>query len=122
MIMHQWKPRQVSRLPVRLQVSELDGHPGEGTYLVDLSPLGAQIETSALVTPGSYVRLRFFLPGDQEETNLVGMVVWINTVLNSPGKYLWGLSFTQPNWELNHKIKTLGNHLKKIESSNHGDN
>jgi hypothetical protein len=107
MVMHQWKPRQVSRLPVRLQVSELDGHPGEGTYLVDLSPLGAQIETSTLGTPGSYVRLRFFLPGDQEETNLVGMVVWINVVLNSPGQYLWGLSFPQPNWELDRKIRSL---------------
>lgn len=92
--------RKVQRFPVRLSLHEVNGQPIPDSYLVDISSLGAQLETPlfvALNTPVEFV-LRF--PWSDKETRLLGLLKWIKPLIGKPGRFRLGMRFHNPFWEL----------------------
>jgi PilZ domain len=92
--------RKVQRFPVRLSLHELNSQSVPDSYLVDVSSLGAQLETphfSALNSPLEFV-VRF--PWSEKETKLSGLVKWIKPLIGKPGRFRLGLHFFSAFWEL----------------------
>jgi PilZ domain len=92
--------RKVQRFPVRLSLYELNSQSVPDSYLVDVSSLGAQLETphfSALNSPLEFV-VRF--PWSEKETKLSGLVKWIKPLIGKPGRFRLGLRFFSAFWEL----------------------
>jgi hypothetical protein len=84
--------RQHPRQPVFLEVKQINGHPGKGTFMSNLSEAGAKLETSLTLSAGAPVRLSFVLPGETRETHRIGRVIW---VMPAPvnGRFHMGLEF-----------------------------
>jgi hypothetical protein len=92
--------RKVLRYPVRLSLQEINGQPVSDSYLVDISSLGAQLETplaAALNTPVEFV-VRF--PWSAMETRLFGLLKWIKPLIGKPGRFRLGMRFHNSFWEL----------------------
>jgi len=92
--------RKVKRFPVRLSLHEVNGRPALDSYLVDISSLGAQLETSqfmGLNTPVEFV-VRF--PWSDHDTRLLGLLKWIKPLIGKPGRFRLGLRFHNAFWEL----------------------
>lgn len=92
--------RKVQRFPVRLSLQALNGQQAPDSYLVDISSLGAQVESPMF--PGLNTPLEFVVlfPGRDQETSLVGLVKWIKPLIGKPGLYRMGMRFFAPFWEL----------------------
>jgi len=92
--------RRVQRFPVRLPLFELNGQSAPDSYLVDISSLGAQLESPVslgLRVPVDFV-VRF--PWMENEIRLAGQVRWIKPLIGKPGRFRMGLAFFNPYWEL----------------------
>lgn len=92
--------RRVKRFAVRLPVRELNGKPAKGIYVVDLSSLGARLETDAPLAPRLPVEFTVILPDHEVETRLSGQVVWMRPLLHFPGRFHLGLQFFGPQWDI----------------------
>jgi hypothetical protein len=92
--------RQVQRFPVRLSLLELNGQPASDSYLVDISSLGAQLESPLVVSLNAVVEFVVRFPWMDRETRLAGQVRWIRPLSNKPGRFRLGLRFFNPFWEL----------------------
>lgn len=92
--------RQVQRFPVWLSLQELNGGPAADSYLVDISSLGAQVESPAYVRPHSSVEFVVLFPWTEKATRLAGQVRWIKPVNGTPERFRFGLRFYIPFWEL----------------------
>lgn len=68
--------RRAPRHPVHLGVRELDGQPGAGSYLHNLTELDAALETPVALAPGDAVETSFIFPGEKQATSRKGRVVW----------------------------------------------
>ena len=92
--------RKVLRFPMRLSLHELNGQPAPDSYLVDISSMGAQVESP--VFPGLSAPLEFVVrfPWGEKETRLAGMVKWIKPLIGRPGRFRMGMRFFNPFWEL----------------------
>jgi len=98
--MHRRVDRKVQRYPARLSLQEVNGRPVPDSYLVDISSLGAQLETplsAALNTPVEFV-VRF--PWSDKETRLLGLLKWIKPMIGKPGSFRLGMRFHNAFWEL----------------------
>jgi len=92
--------RKVQRFPVWLSLHELNGRSAPDSYLVDISSLGAQLESPifmAIRTPAEFV-VRF--PWSEKETHLAGQVLWIKPLIGKPGRFRMGMRFFNAFWEL----------------------
>ncbi len=98
--------RRVKRYPVRLPVRELNGKPVNGTYVVDLSSLGARLETGTPLAPRNLVEFTVILPDHEIETRLCGQVIWMRPLLHFPGRFNLGLYFFGPNWDIDRLART----------------
>ena len=99
-VMKKRMDRKVQRFPVRLSLHEVNGRPAPDSYLVDISSLGAQLESPlfmALNSPAEFV-VRF--PWSEKETHLSGLVRWIKPLIGKPGRFRLGLRFFNAFWEL----------------------
>ena len=92
--------RRVKRYPVRLRVRELNGRPTRDTYVVDLSSLGARLETDTPLAPRNLLEFTVFLPDHDVETRLSGQVMWMRPLTQQPGRFQMGLQFFGPNWDI----------------------
>ncbi len=101
-------PRKALRYPVSLEVAELNGRPGEGTRILDLSAQGAKLETLEPVPRRELVDFAFTSPVSPETIHLAGQVVWIRPALEAPGRYLVGVKLLQSCWELVQLTRRLG--------------
>jgi hypothetical protein len=90
--------RRVPRSDVRFQVTAINRKPTLESFILDLSPLGAKMESPPLIIPDSSLELKFLAPGEGQETHAIGEVVWIvgSELLDLN---LWGISFLKPYWE-----------------------
>jgi hypothetical protein len=98
--MHRRVDRKVQRYPARLSLQEVNGRPVPDSSLVDISSLGAQLETTlsaALNTPVEFV-VRF--PWSDKETRLLGLLKWIKPMIGKPGSFRLGMRFHNAFWEL----------------------
>ncbi len=91
--------RRAQRYPVNLPVAELNGRQVAGTFVVDLSSLGARIEATAPLSTRNHVEMTISLP-DQEPLVLSGQVAWLRPMVNAPGRFQMGVCFFNPQWDL----------------------
>ena len=90
--------RQVPRKGVRFQVTAINGKPAPNAFILDISPLGAKMESPPLILPVMSLDLRFLVPGEAQEARATGEVVWVAG--SKPlGFNLIGISFLKPYWE-----------------------
>jgi len=90
--------RRVPRSYVRFQVTAINGKPAPNVFILDISPLGAKMESLPLAIPAMSLELKFLVPGESLETRAIGEVVWL--VGSEPlGLNLMGISFLKPYWE-----------------------
>ena len=92
--------RRVKRFEVRLEVRELNGQPVRDTYVVNLSSLGARLETGSPLAPRNPVEFTVILPDHEVETRLPGQVMWMRPLLYFPGRFHMGIQFFGPNWDI----------------------
>ena len=95
--------RRVPRSVARFQVTALNGKPAPDTLILDISPLGAKMESPPVAIPARPLELRFLAPGESLETRVIGKVVW----LAGPGLFglnLMGIAFLKPDGELSQLI------------------
>jgi hypothetical protein len=92
--------RKVQRFPVRLSLHEVNGRPAPDSYLVDISSLGAQLETSQFMSLNGHLDFVVRFPWGEKETTLSGLVRWIKPLIGKPGRFRLGLRFFTAFWEL----------------------
>lgn len=92
--------RQAQRYPTRLVVTKINAQPVSNAVLLDISSLGAKLESPASLAPGYPIDIAFFFPGAPIETNLTGMVKWMRPLLTATGRFLMGVEFYVPSWHL----------------------
>jgi hypothetical protein len=92
--------RNVQRFPVRLSLHEIKGQSIPDSYLVDISSLGAQLETPQFMAIAAPVEFVVRFPWADKETRLSGLVKWIKPLIGKPGRFRLGLRFHSPFWEL----------------------
>jgi len=98
-------PRRTVRYPVRWTVREINGQPAKDCWLVDVSSLGARLESTRALGPNSPVKFTVILPDGETALMLTGRVVWMRPIFTSPGRYHQGLQFYSPNWDLERLAK-----------------
>jgi len=92
--------RKVQRYPVRLSLHEINGQTVPDSYLVDISSLGAQLETPLFVNLNMPVEFVVHFPWSGKETRLLGLAKWIKPLIGKPGRFRVGLRFHNAVWEL----------------------
>ena len=92
--------RKVQRFPVRLSLHEVNGRPAPDSYLVDISSLGAQLESPLFVALNTSVEFLVRFPWGDKETRLTGTVKWIKPLIGKPGRFRLGMRFHNTFWEL----------------------
>jgi hypothetical protein len=93
-------PRRAQRYQVRWAVKEINGKPVRDAWVVDISCMGARLETTAALSPNLPVRFTVSRPDEEAELTLNGRVVWMRPIFSSPGRFTQGLQFYGINWEL----------------------
>ena len=95
-------PRRAQRYPVRWAVSEINGKPARDAWMVDVSCMGARLDTTAALGPNMPVRFTVVLPDGATEIVVNGRVVWMRPVFTARGRFHQGVQFYGINWELDH--------------------
>jgi Mrp family chromosome partitioning ATPase len=85
--------RRAQRYQVHLEVKELNSNRVADTYLVDISTVGARLESATLLKPKDHVAFSFHQPNEDSETRLSGVVVWGKPVVGQTGRYQMGVEF-----------------------------
>jgi hypothetical protein len=98
--------RKAQRYPTRLVVTKINGQPASDAVLMDISSLGAKLESSSSLAPGYHVDIAVLFPGAPTETNLTGMVKWMRPLWTATGRFLMGLEFYVPSWHLDQLGRT----------------
>jgi Tfp pilus assembly protein PilZ len=81
--------RGYSRKSCMLQVRYMVGGENFDSFMLDISPAGAFIETDKAVAQGQAIHLEFSLPPDPEPVTLNGVILW-------KGMLGMGVKFTDP--------------------------
>ena len=87
--------RRVPRSYVRFQITAINGKPAPDVFILDLSPLGAKMESPPQAIPAMPLELKFLVPGQSLETRAMGEVVWL-VDSGLCGLNLMGISFLKP--------------------------
>jgi hypothetical protein len=85
--------RRAKRTVELLGIKEINQQPGAGTFIKDLSPLGAKLETPLSFLPGDTVEFSYLRPGEEREIHHWGQVVWVLPSPDKPGHFLMGIEF-----------------------------
>lgn len=92
--------RNVLRFPVRLVIDQLNGQPVSDSYLVDISSLGAQVESPVSLPLRAPLEVMVRFPWEEKPTRLSGLVKWVKPIVGRPGRFRLGLKFHQVFWTL----------------------
>jgi hypothetical protein len=98
-------PRRAQRYPVRWVVSEINGKPVRDAWMVDVSCMGARLDTATALGPNTPVKFTLILPDDDKELVVNGRVVWMRPIFSSRGRFHQGIQFYGINWDLEHLAK-----------------
>jgi hypothetical protein len=98
-------PRRAQRHPVRWAVSEINGKPVQDTWMVDVSCMGARLDTTSALIPGLPIRFTVLFPDGETELEVKGRIVWMRPVFASPGRFHQGIQFHGINWDLDRLAK-----------------
>jgi Tfp pilus assembly protein PilZ len=91
--------RNSQRIPIFLEIKEIDRQPQDDIYLLNFSENGAKIETFFEYTPGDQLEFVFSLPDKVTAISRKGQVIWISPHDPKPGSFLVGLELAA-EWEL----------------------
>lgn len=89
--------RRIPRTVELLKIKEINRQPGDGSLLLDHSPLGAKLETALTFAPGDGVEFSYLQPGDGQVIYRWGQVIWVLPAPEKPGRYLMGVEFVLPD-------------------------
>ena len=98
-------PRRAQRYPVRWAVSEINCKPAKDAWMVDVSCMGARLDTSAALGPNTPVKFTVVLPDGETELVVNGRVIWMRPVFSSRGRFHQGIQFYGINWDLDRLAK-----------------
>jgi hypothetical protein len=99
-------PRKAQRYPLELSVTEVNGTPVADTYLKDISTTGFRVEAPSLYPPRGSMDFKMRLPGSDKEVLLAGQVIWAIPVLKAPGRFMMGVKFHIPKWDLESLLRS----------------
>jgi hypothetical protein len=99
-------PRKAQRYPINLSISEVNGKRTGGTYLKDVSTTGFRVEAPALYPARGSMEFKVLLPGSDKEIMLAGQVIWAIPVLQAPGRFMMGVKFHIPKWEMESLLRS----------------
>jgi len=92
--------RREGRVLCVLGVGEINGQSCPDTFLLDISSIGAQLETGyslAIGDPVEFVLPQVAeVPEERGACRIAGQVVWIKEAVPDPKRYRIGLSFFAP--------------------------
>ncbi len=92
--------RHAQRYRAKLEVININGQPVNDSFLLDISALGAKLESSTHLALRYPVEIVVLLPWTQTETRLAGVLTWIQPLAGSSGRYQMGIEFYQRFWEI----------------------
>jgi Tfp pilus assembly protein PilZ len=92
--------RQAQRYTAKMVVTKINGQPVSDAFLLDISAMGAKLESPAPMPLRNPIELVVLLPWAQTEANLAGVVTWIQPSGASPRRYLMGIEFYQRFWDI----------------------
>ena len=98
-------PRRAQRYPVRWAVSEINGKPVRDAWMVDVSCMGARLDTTSALNPNMPVKFTLILPDGDRELTVNGRVIWMRPVFCSHGRFHQGIQFYGINWDLDSLAK-----------------
>jgi len=93
-------PRRAQRYPVHWAITEINGKPSRDALVVDVSCMGARLETSAALSPNTPVRFTVRLPDGETDIVVNGRVIWMRPIFSSRGRFHQGVQFYGINWDL----------------------
>jgi hypothetical protein len=93
-------PRRAQRYPVRWAVSEINGQPAQDAWVVDVSCMGARLETTLALSPNMSITFTVSFPDEMTELMLTGRVIWMRPIFSNLGRYHQGVQFYGVNWDL----------------------
>lgn len=88
-------PRKCPRYPVVLEVSEVNGQPVSGIFILDFSNSGAKISAPTPFDNSATIDLAFTLPGESSLIRIGGRVVW-SKLVPEEAQYHAGIEFFIP--------------------------
>jgi hypothetical protein len=98
-------PRRAQRYPVHWAVTEINAKPARDAWLVDVSCMGARLETASALSPNVPVRFTIVLPDGETNLEVNGRVVWMRPIFASRGRFHQGIQFFGINWDLDRLAK-----------------
>ena len=98
-------PRRAQRYSVRWAVTEINGMPTRDTWMVDVSCMGARLDTTSALNPNMPVKFTLILPDGDRELMVNGRVIWMRPVFYSHGRFHQGIQFYGINWDLDSLAK-----------------
>ncbi len=91
--MKQRASRRAQRYQVHFEVKELNGHRVTDTYVIDISTVGARLESPTPLELKDQVLFSFIPPNEDSETSLAGTIVWVKSAGEKTGRYHIGVEF-----------------------------
>jgi hypothetical protein len=93
-------PRRAQRYEVRWAVKEINGKPARDAWVVDISCMGARLETASALSPKLPVKFIVIHPDGMTELTLHGRIVWMRPIFASHGRFTQGVQFYGVNWDM----------------------
>ncbi len=99
------KPHIQARLyRADLAITNFNRQAGNGIYLLDLDPTGANLETPFPLSLEYPVDFSFIPPGATMEIQVSGRVMSKQALMAPPGRYHIRVQFYAPRWDLENLI------------------
>jgi PilZ domain len=98
-------PRRAQHYQVAWAVTEINGKPARDSWMVDVSCMGARLDTSCALSPNMPVKFTVVLPDGETELVVNGRVIWMRPVFASRGRYHQRIQFQGINWDLDRLAK-----------------
>jgi hypothetical protein len=73
-------PRRAQRYQVNWAVIDINGKPARDSWVVDVSCMGARLDTTAALSPNTPVKFTIVLPDGETELVVNGRVAWMRPV------------------------------------------
>jgi hypothetical protein len=96
--------RRARRFAINTELLEINGKPGQGAKIIDLSMNGAKLELPFSPPFMSQMTLTFSLGGAEKVFKVVGRVIWSRTSLEK-GWFEVGIQFYQNYWEIDYLLR-----------------
>jgi hypothetical protein len=90
---------------VNWAVTEINGKPVRDSWMVDVSCMGARLDTAAALSPNTPVRFTVVLPDGETVLEVNGRVIWMRPIFATLGRFHQGIQFFGINWELDRLAK-----------------